>query len=68
MLTEAADLLGVSEAFAQQLVERKLLGPVDSQGRLAQLELLAYAQRREERLAAVVDVTAADAPSGVPYR
>lgn len=57
-----------SRIGAQQLVERKLLGPVDSQGRLAQLELLTYAPRREERLAAVVNVTAADAPSGVPYR
>jgi hypothetical protein len=32
---EAAELLGVSEAFVAQLVLRDLLGPVDSSGRLA---------------------------------
>lgn len=67
-LAEAADLLGVSEAFAQQLVDRDLLGPVDSSGRLAQVEALAYEQHREERLTAVAEMAAADAAAGVPYR
>ncbi len=67
-LAEAADLLGVSVAFAQQLVDRNLLGPVDSSGHLAQAEVLAYEQRREERLAAGAEVTAADVTAGVPYR
>jgi hypothetical protein len=66
-LAEAAELLGVSVAFAQQLVDRDLLGPVDSSGRLAQVEVLAYEQRREERLTAVAEVTEADGASGVPH-
>jgi hypothetical protein len=67
-LAEAAERLGVSEAFAQQLIDRNLLGPVDSSGHLAQAEVVAYEQRREERLAAVAEVTAADDAAGVPYR
>lgn len=67
-LAEAADLLGVSVAFAQQLVDRNLLGPVDSSGHLARVEVLAYEQRREGRLTAGAEVTAADVTAGVPYR
>jgi hypothetical protein len=67
-LVEAVELLGVSDAFAQQLVDGELLGPVDPSGRLARADVLAYERRRHQRLAAVADVTAADAAAGVPYR
>ena len=66
-VAEAAELLGVSEAFAQQLVDRHLLGPIDSE-RLARVEVMAYERRREAGLTAVAEVTAADAAAGVPYR
>lgn len=67
-VVDRPESLGVSESFAQQLVDRSVLGPVDSSGRLARADSLAYEQRRKERLAAVAEVTAADVTAGVRYR
>lgn len=57
-----------SVTFAQQLVDRNLLGPVGRSECLDRADVSAYERRRQERLAAVADVTAADVAAGVPYR
>jgi hypothetical protein len=67
-LDEAAELLGVSEAFASRLVDRHLFGLAGPSGIINRAAVLAYDERRRARLAAVADVTAADIAAGVPYR
>lgn len=67
-LAEAAELLGISTAWAQELVDRELLGPARADGRVQRVDVVAYERRRQQRLVAVARVTEADLASGVDYR
>lgn len=67
---QAADLLGLSRTYLVRLVDQGTIPAhlVGTHRRLYAADVLTYQARRAERLAAVADITAADAAAGVPYR
>jgi hypothetical protein len=66
-LAEASEVLAVSTAFAQRLLDQALFGPPRTDGRIARADVIAYERRRRARLGAVAAITKADLASGVAY-